>query len=134
MQRKRLYTILSAIVFIGLLSVLGAFFVDHQVADSCVFNLSTNCPLYMGASGEAAHLLQTFGQYLGGIASLPLVLLTLIICAVVFLAQVTGLTKRCFLIYKEIENNYSPALSSLLFAIGLHNKRSPRLVLITRDA
>jgi hypothetical protein len=80
MQRKRLYTILSAIVFIGLLSVLGAFFVDHEIRQSCLFGL-TDCSAMLGTINQALHHLEALGTYFGGVAASPLVFLTLIALA-----------------------------------------------------
>ena len=128
--------ILAGIVFIGLLSVLGAFFVDHQMGESCVFNISSNCPAMLGTIGETVHLLKTFGSYIGGVAALPFALFLAASLGIVHLARDATLARvsRSITAVRERVNDIPSARSVLLFTIALHNKRAPRPALATRGA
>ena len=135
-RNKRTEKILVGLVFIGLLSVLGAFFVVHQMNATCVFNVSANCPALLGTMGETLHLLEIFGEYVGGVVVMPFVLLMAAALTLVYLARdaISGFFQRCLFIYRELEGHYASARSFLLFTIGLQNKRATRLLFIVRGA
>jgi len=111
MQRKGLYTILSVIVFIGLLSVLGAFFVEHNIHDGCLFSPATNCASFSGIIGEALHHLNSASTYFSGIAVTPLILLALVAAVIVSLNTdiIAGVSLRRFFISRLLETRYIPA-------------------------